>query len=356
MDKFAVIMAGGSGTRLWPLSREVKPKQFININDGNCMLIQTIQRICEIVPADKCFIVTNKELLDITWNTVKDIIPYSNLLLEPEKKNTAACIAFATLLLKERFGEGIVCFIPADGYVKEHKPYKEAIELAFTVAEKNDDLVIIGIAPAYPATGYGYIQIDNENEAEKVLTVLRFIEKPDLETAKKLISTGEYLWNSGILAGSMDSIIRSLTEYLPEHYIKIYEAIKHVNEENGNTYIEKAYNEIQNISFDTGILEKCNNVYVVKGLFDWDDIGCIDALSKTMASDADGNAIKGEYLGVDTFNSVIVGEDKLIVTMSVDNLIVVSTKDVILVCPRNKAQDIKKVVEKLRGNGYKSLL
>jgi mannose-1-phosphate guanylyltransferase len=356
MDKFIVIMAGGSGTRLWPLSREVKPKQFINIDDGNCMLVRTIERVCEIVPAERCFTITNKKLVNITQKTVKDLIPYSNILVEPEKKNTAACISYATLLLKERYGEGLVCFVPADGYVKDNKAYKDAIELAYAAAEKTNDLVIIGITPTYPATGYGYIQIDNDDDSDKTLRVLKFIEKPDLETAKKLITTGEYLWNGGILVGSMDAIIKNITEFLPNHYIRLSDAVKHVDEGSGNTYIENAYNEIKNISFDNGVLENSKDVYVVKGSFDWDDIGSIEALSNTMELDVDGNAIRGKHLGIETCNSVIVGDDKLIATMGIDNLIVVSTPDAILVCPRNKAQDIKTIVDMLRCNGYKNLL
>lgn len=356
MDKFIVIMAGGSGTRLWPLSREVKPKQFINIDDGNCMLVRTIERVCEIVPAERCFTITNKMLVNITQKTVKDLIPYSNILVEPEKKNTAACISYATLLLKERYGEGLVCFVPADGYVKDKKAYKDAIELAYAAAEKTNDLVIIGITPTYPATGYGYIQIDNDDDSDKILRVLKFIEKPDLETAKKLISAGEYLWNGGILVGSMDAIIKNITAFLPDHYNRLYDAIKQVDEGCGNTYIENAYNEIKNISFDNGVLENSKDVYVVKGSFDWDDIGSIEALSKTMELDADGNAIRGKHIGVGTSNSVVVGDDKLIATMGIDSLIVVSTPDVILVCPKNRAQDIKTIVDILRCNGYKNLL
>lgn len=357
MDKFVVIMAGGSGTRLWPLSREVKPKQFINIDDSNCMLVQTIERVCEIVPADRCFIITNKKLLDITWDTVKGLIPYSNIFLEPEKKNTAACISFVTLLLKEKYGEGIVCFLPADGYVKDREAYNNSIKLAYSAAEQTNGLVIIGVTPTYPATGYGYIQIDNDNSSDKVLTVLKFIEKPDFETAQKLISTGEYLWNGGILVGSINAIIKNVKELLPNHHDKLSSAVKHLNEENGNTFIENAYNEIQNISFDNGILEKSKDVYVVKGIFDWDDIGCLDALSKTKESDAYGNTVIGKHFGIDTSNSVVVGGDDLIVTMGIDNMIVISTKDVILVCPRNKAQEIKTVVEKLKKcNEYMSFL
>ncbi len=356
MDKFIVIMAGGSGTRLWPLSREVKPKQFINIDDGNCMLVRTIERVCEIVPAERCFTITNKMLVDITHKTVKDLIPYSNILVEPEKKNTAACISYATLLLKERYGEGLVCFVPADGYVKDNKAYKDAIELAYAAAEKTNELVIIGITPTYPATGYGYIQIDNDDDSDKILRVLKFIEKPDLETAKKLISTGEYLWNGGILVGTMDAIIKNITAFLPNHYSKLSDAIKHVDEGSGNTYIESAYNEIKNISFDNGVLENSKDVYVVKGSFDWDDIGSIEALSKMMDIDADGNAVRGKHIGVETSNSVVVSDDKIIATMGIDNLIVVSTPDVILVCPKNRAQDIKTIVDILRCNGYKNLL
>ncbi len=356
MDKFIVIMAGGSGTRLWPLSREVKPKQFINIDDGNCMLVRTIERVCEIVPAERCFTITNKMLVDITQKTVKDLIPYSNILVEPEKKNTAACISYATLLLKERYGEGLVCFVPADGYVKDNKAYKDAIELAYAAAEKTNELVIIGITPTYPATGYGYIQIDNDDDSDKILRVLKFIEKPDLETAKKLISTGEYLWNGGILVGTMDAIIKNITAFLPNHYSKLSDAIKHVDEGSGNTYIESAYNEIKNISFDNGVLENSKDVYVVKGSFDWDDIGSIEALSKMMDIDADGNAVRGKHIGVETSNSVVVSDDKIIATMGIDNLIVVSTPDVILVCPKNRAQDIKTIVDILRCNGYKNLL
>lgn len=358
MEKFAVIMAGGSGTRLWPLSRETNPKQFISIDNGDCMLVQTIERMCKVVTADRCYIIINKNLLDITRDTIKDLIPYSNIILEPEKKNTAACIAFATLLLKKKFGEGILCFVPADGYVKDCKGYKNAIELAYNAAEMTKNLVIVGITPTYPSTGYGYIQIDKDSDSgDGILTVLKFIEKPDLETAQKLISSGEFLWNGGILVGSMQAIIDSIKAFLPEHDRRLSEAIKHVDEETDNTYIENAYNETQNISFDVGVLEKSKCIYVIRGLFDWDDIGSIDALSKTLNSDAMGNSIKGRHLGANTTNSVIVGgEDILITTIGLDNMIIASTREAILVCPRNKAQDIKALVEKLKLNGYANLL
>jgi len=356
MEKYVVIMAGGSGTRLWPLSRKIRPKQFICIDQGSCMLVQTVERMCEIVPADNCFIVTNKNLQDITCDTVKDFIPYSNILLEPENKNTAACIAFATLVLKERFGEGLVCFVPSDGYVKDRKAYRDSIELAYIEAARTNDLVIIGITPTYPATGYGYIQVDNDIDAQRISTVLKFIEKPDLQTARKLVESGDFLWNGGILVGSMDAILSSIKTFLPEHESKISEAVRHTDTEDGTTYIDNAYNEIQNISFDNGVLEKSEGIHVITGFFDWDDIGSIDALSKTLNSNASGNTIQGKHFGIDTSNSVIIGEDTLIATIGIDNMIIASTKDAILICPRDRAQDIKTLVEKLKVNGHGDLL
>lgn len=356
MEKFVIIMAGGSGTRLWPLSREYMPKQFMCIEDDTCMLVKTIERAKEIVPADRCFIITNKNLLDTTWNTVKDLIPYSNIIPEPQKRNTAACIAYATLLLKERFGKGLLCFVPADGYVKDHKKYKEAIELAYTAAEKTDDMVIIGITPTYPATGYGYIQIDNDNDSEKVLSVLKFIEKPDIDTAKSLIASGEFLWNGGILVGSIEAISRRIKNNLPDHFNKISEAVKHTDEENSTIYIERAYNEIQSISFDNGVLEKSEGIHAIKGSFDWDDIGSIDALSKTFKTDSEGNSIKGNHIGIETNNSVIASEDMLITTIGIENMIIACTKDAILICSRDKAQNIKELVEKLKCSEFRKLL
>lgn len=353
MEKYAVIMAGGSGTRLWPLSREAKPKQFISIDGGNCMLLQTIERLCEVVPPDKCFIITNRNLFDITWETVKDLIPQCNIILEPEKKNTAACIAFASLLLKKRFGEGLLCFVPADGYVKDNAGYKNAIELAYVAAESTGNLVVIGITPTYPSTGYGYIQIDTGTDTGNgIFKVSHFIEKPDFETAEKLVASGEFFWNGGILAGRMDTITNSIKTFLPVHFNKLSESVKHLDEEDFNTYIENAYCKIENISFDIGVLEKSKNISIVKGYFDWDDIGSIDALSKALNSDVMGNSVKGRHLGIDTRNSVIYGDEVLIATIGINNIIVASTKDAIIVCSRDKSQDVKALVEMLKLNGY----
>ncbi|MDF2987366.1 MAG: Nucleotidyl transferase [Eubacterium sp.] len=357
MERFVVIMAGGSGTRLWPISRENRPKQFIKVDDGSSMMVQTIERLCETVPAEHCFIITNQNLKSITRKTVKDLIPLENIILEPQKRNTAACIEYAARVLKKKYGEGLICFVPADGYVKDKKGYKEAINLAYDAAEKTKTLVVVGITPTYPATGYGYIQIDNDKgDDERLRIVQRFIEKPDLETAKKFFESGEFLWNGGILVGSIDAILDSIKKFLPEHDLKIGEAVRRSRRFSSNRYMDDAYNKIQNISFDNGVLEKIDCIYVVKGLFDWDDIGSIDALSKTLNADEEGNIINGKHVGVDTSNSIIISEDTLITTIGVNNLIVVNTNDAVIVCPRERAQDVKGLVELLKQKGYESLV
>ncbi|HEX2925837.1 MAG TPA: sugar phosphate nucleotidyltransferase [Ruminiclostridium sp.] len=357
MERFVVIMAGGSGIRLWPISREARPKQFMSVDDGSCMLVQTIERLCDTVPADHCFIVTDKNLKSVTLNTVKKLIPRKNIILEPQKKNTAACIEYAAVTLKKRFGEGLVCFVPADGYVKDRKGYSETIELAYSAASKTKSLVVVGITPTYPATSYGYIQIDKEKgDDERVMIVQRFIEKPNIENAKKFFESGEFLWNGGILVGSLDVIIDSVKKFLPEHDRNINPAVSNSKRANSSKILDDAYNKIPNVSFDNGILEKIDCIYVVKGMFDWDDIGSFDSLAKTFKTDENGNVTNGNHLGMETSNSIIFSDDALVTTIGIDNLIVVNTKDAIIVCPRDRAQDVKDLVELLKQKGYEDIL
>jgi len=356
MQKYAVLMAGGSGTRLWPLSKEASPKQFIPVEDDSSMLVLTIKRICKVVQPEHCYIVTSELLADITRKAVSEYIPEENIMLEPERKNTAACIAYATLMLKKKHKEGVLCFVPADGYVKDTESYAEALNLAFDTAEQANSLVVIGVKPAYPADGYGYIHVEHETDTgAKVSKVMEFIEKPTAEKARELISLGNYLWNCGIVVGTMDAIIQSVKEHLNEHYVKLSEALD--KDEESAEHIRNAYSELQSISFDNGVLEKCaKSLYAIIASFDWDDIGSIDALAKTLEADSEGNLVKGRHVGINTTNSVIYGKDIAICTIDIDNMIVAGTKDEVLVCPRNTSQKIKILVDKLKQQGHEDLL
>lgn len=347
-------MAGGVGSRFWPLSRENKPKQFISVDGDKCMLIQTIERVCQVVPPENCFIITNQNLLKITQDTIQNIIPSTNIIEEPLRKNTAACIAYATILLKYKFGSGLLSFIPADAYVKDSTNYAKALETGFLAADETKNIVTIGIVPTYPATGYGYIQVDLAKSNQGFTSVKAFIEKPELKLAKKLISSNEYLWNSGIVLGDMDVLIDHFKLFLPSYHDKLLEAVSNLDTPNYSQCIEKAYQDIQNVSFDVGVLEKSKKIYTVRGLFDWDDMGSMEALSKTLKKDFDKNFVKGNFFGIETRNCVIDSdsEDTLIATIGIDNLVIVRTKDVIMVCPRDRVQDIKSLVEDLKKNGY----
>lgn len=356
MDKYVVIMAGGVGSRFWPLSREKKPKQFISADGGKCMLIQTIERVLEVVPPENCFVITNRELQKITKDTIKNILPFSNIIEEPLRKNTATCIAYACLLLKQKYGEGYLSFIPADGYVKDNINYVKALENAYLAAESTKHIITIGINPTYPATGYGYIQVDMESSHEYASKVIKFIEKPDVNTAKKLIESDEYLWNSGIVLGDMDVLIDHIKQFLPEHYKKLSEAILNLNNQYFNHDIEMAYQEVENISFDVSVLEKSKKLDTVRGFFDWDDMGSMEALSKTLNKDLEGNSIKGKYLGLETSNCVIYSEDMLVTTIGIENMVIACTKDAMIVCPRDKVQDIKSLVNELKMNGYEDFI
>ncbi|NLG88797.1 MAG: nucleotidyl transferase [Clostridiaceae bacterium] len=357
MQKYAVLMAGGSGTRLWPISKETRPKQFIPVEDDSPMLVQAIKRLCKVVQPEQCFIITTLPLTDITKKIAGEYIPESNILSEPDRKNTAACIAYATLLLRKRYKEGVLCFVPADGYVKDTEGYAEALQLAFDTAERTNGLVVIGVKPAYPSTGYGYIHVEPVTGAGvKTSRVLNFIEKPAPEVAQELVRSDDYLWNCGIVVGTMDAIIRNIKEYIPEHYDKLSDALEK-EEDEASVLIEKAYHEIHSISFDNGVLEKCaSSLYAVRAFFDWDDIGSLDALAKTLEEDSEGNRVKGRHIGINTTNSVIYGKDIAICTIDIDNMIVAGTKDEVLVCPRNKSQKIKNLVDKLKQQGHADLL
>lgn len=356
MEKYVVIMAGGTGSRLWPLSREDRPKQFIGVEDGKCMLLRTAERVCGIIPAERCYVITNKNLFDITRNTLKDVIPEANIILEPSRKNTAACIAYASLFLKEKFGSGLLCFVPADGYVKNNAEYKTAVELAYQTAEEKNSLVVIGIPPTYPATGYGYIYMGKKSKGKKkVIKAKRFVEKPDLKTAQEYFESGKYLWNSGIVVTAADTVADALKLFLPVHYDSLTEAVKNQNGQDSESAIKNAYDVIPDISFDIGVLEKSDSIYAVKGYFDWDDIGNLDALSKTFGTDAMGNSVWGSHLGLDTSNSVIYGDRGLVATVGVKNMIIAFTQDAVLVCPRDRVQDVRTIVEMLKKSGRGNL-
>lgn len=358
MERYAVIMAGGAGTRLWPLSRENKPKQFLRPGNEKSMLRQTLERLQGIVDNKNLYVVANTQQKNLAEEALGGLILPSRVLLEPLRKNTAACITYAAMLLKKEFKNGILCCIPSDSWVLDEDRYRAALEIACREAESGNSIVVIGITPSFPATGYGYIQadMDKNQSGAAAFPVLQFAEKPCIEQAKVFVSSGEYLWNSGIVAGTIDCVLDNVKSFLPGLYETLAEAVPAMEGGENDGVLEEAYRKLDAVSFDRGVLEKSSQIVVVKGDFGWSDIGSLDALDFVFGTDLMGNTVSGNHMGINTCSSVIYSESGLVATVGLDNMIVVNTGDTVLVCPREKAQEIRELVELLKRNGYEKYL
>ncbi|HBE9335071.1 mannose-1-phosphate guanylyltransferase [Clostridioides difficile] len=349
MKVYNVIMAGGGGTRFWPLSRQEVPKQLINLSGEDALINETINRIDSLAKKDDLFIVTNEKQLE----ALKDIVKYkcldSNILPEPCARNTAAAIGFAAFNIMKKYGDGVMCVYPADHYIKDEKEFKSILEKAIYIAENNDKLVTIGITPTFPSTGYGYINFNRENTIEDVAyEVVEFVEKPNYEIAKEYVNSKKYVWNSGMFVWKVSKILEDFKRYLPKVYEKLEDISKYLGTKEEMEKIKEIYPTIQSISIDYGIMERSNDVIVVPGDFGWNDVGSWDSLGAIYPTDDEGNIKRGENITIDTKNSIIYSDDKLISTIGISDLIVVSTNDAVMVCRKDKAQDVKKIVEQLK--------
>ncbi len=356
LDRFAVIMAGGSGTRLWPLSREAMPKQFIAVDKDKSMLAGTIDRLCAVVAPEKCFVATNKKLAEITRETVSGLIPPQNIIEEPMQKDTSACVAYSAMYLRKQYGPGLLCCVPADGYVKDKKAYAAAIAQGIDHCEQNGGLALVGLIPTCPATGYGYMRV---NPDTPVSPVYAFKEKPDEAGAEQMVASGNYLWNGGIFMGELDAFIAGVREHLPMYAENLGRALESLGGPGFNAALEAAYGRLDGISFDKGVLErmKQGSIYAVRGTFDWDDIGSLDALARITDAGGASNIVLGNHCGLDTEGCVIYGtEDVIAATIGLRGIIVAVTKDAVLVAPREKAQEVKELVKKLKAGGFEKFV
>lgn len=348
-------MAGGGGTRFWPLSRQKTPKQLLNLSGKDLMVNETIDRLAMTIPGKNMFIVTNASQVESMKKATRGRVMPNHILSEPSARNTAACIGYAAVEIIKKYGDGIMVIAPSDAYIKDWDKFTDVLSVAINVAENENRLVTIGITPTFPATGYGYIKfIDKELSGAKF--VEEFKEKPDLETAKKYISSGDYVWNSGMFIWKASIIMEHFKEFLPDIYIDLMIIADAMGTNEEYNIIEKIYPNIRKISIDYGIMEKSNDVLVVSGEFGWNDVGSWDMMNVLHSEDINGNISIGDVLNIDTNNTIVYSDSKLIATVGVDNLIIVQTKDAILVCDRNKAQDVKKVVDSLNELGRNELL
>lgn len=345
----AVILAGGRGERFWPKSRTSCPKQFLSLTaDGETMIQKTVKRLSELVNIEDTFIVTNEKYLALVGEQLPKL-PKENVISEPAARNTAPCIGLAAGIIQKKYGEDAVMLaLPSDHLIKFNAMFIDTLKQAVKVAETGNNLVTIGITPTYPETGYGYINFavnEYENGAYKVI---RFVEKPNIEKAKEYVSSGEYLWNSGMFVWKTTSILNNINKYIPDMYTELMKITESYGTDEFKEILENVYPKLKSESIDFGIMEKAENIYTIPGNFGWDDVGSWLALERINPTNDYGNMITGDVVSVETRNTTIIGGKKLIATVGLENLVVVDTDDAILICSKDKTQDVKRVIENLK--------
>ncbi len=341
-------MAGGIGSRFWPMSRTDKPKQFLDfLGTGKTLIQQTFERVTRIVPKENVYIVTNTLYKQLTLEQLTDITE-QQVICEPSRRNTAPCIAYANHKIKKLNPDANILVAPADHLIIKEDVFADAVQKCFDFASNNDALITMGITPTRPDTGYGYIQfINNDDELKKVKT---FTEKPNHELAIKFIESGEFSWNSGMFIWNIKSISKAFENHLPNTTAIFAEGEEFYNTDKETEFIEKAYSTCKDISIDYGIMEKADNVYVMNVDIGWSDLGTWGSVYTHLKHDDKENAKVGKHVMLyDTTNCMInVPKDKLVVIQGLDDYIVVEANNTLLICKKSDEQKIKQFVQDVK--------
>lgn len=349
---YVAIMAGGIGSRFWPMSRTNFPKQFLDIlGTGRTLIQQTFDRYTKLVAKENIYVVTASEYASIVKKQLPDL-PEENILAEPSRKNTAPCIAYIAFKLLKKDPQALMVAAPADHLVMETDEFIKTAKKALNFVDHINALVTIGVTPTYPNTGYGYIQHDTVSAAPDVYKVKTFTEKPNAELAKAFISSGDFLWNAGIFTWKVKNILTAFEKHLPEVY-EVFAAEKDkFNTKEEAAAIEDIYPQCTNISVDFGVMEKADNVYVIPASFSWSDLGTWNSAWENMEKDYFGNAVVGKHvMVVDANNCMVhVPDNKLVLLQGLKDYIIVDSKDVLLICKKDKEQEIKDYVAEVKRN------
>jgi mannose-1-phosphate guanylyltransferase len=349
----AVIMAGGVGTRFWPRSREKSPKQLLEILGKGTMIQNTVKRLEHLVDTDDIFIVTNKLQKALVAKQLPNI-PEENIIIEPVVRNTAPCIGLAAIQVRRFDPKAVMIVLPADHVIENVVEFRRVLSLAVETAQQSSSLLTIGIQPTHPETGYGYIQMFNEAGehnpyfSKGVYKVKTFAEKPNLQTAKQFLSSGDFLWNSGMFVWRVDVILHQIEKRLPDLYGELMRIDEAYGSSQYHATLDLAYGLMRGISIDYGVMEKAEEVYVIPGQFGWSDIGSWDEVYRMSGKDDGGNSITGTVIQKSTKNSYIFSPDKVVATIGVEDLIIVNTDDALLICKRGASQDVKEISDYLK--------
>lgn len=358
MEVYGVIMAGGGGTRFWPLSRQKTPKQLLNLTGNEQMVNEAIDRLSYVADKKNIFIVTNVTQVPPMLKATEGRLQPNHILSEPAARNTAACIGYAAMEIVRKYGDGVMVITPSDHYIKDNAGFTRILNTAVKAAENADKLVTIGITPTFPSTGFGYIKFENTVDGE-AKPVVEFREKPDEETAREYVKSGVYAWNSGMFVWKASVILEKFKVYIPDIYADVEKIGDAMGTESEKDVIEAVYPNIRKISIDYAIMEPSaakGDVLVVPGEFGWNDVGSWDMMDVLHDPDGQGNVLVGDAVAVDVSNTVIYSSGRTVAAVGVDDLVIVETPDAVMVCPKSKAQDVKKIVDALNAGKRNELL
>jgi mannose-1-phosphate guanylyltransferase len=354
----AVIMAGGSGTRFWPLSRRSRPKQFLPIATEKTMIEETVERLRPLLPPEAIYTISNKTQAAAIRKLVPDL-PRENALVEPEAKNTAASLILATARIFLQNPKAVVLALPADHLITKPDIFLKKLRAAAAAAVREEVIVTFGIPPTFPSTGFGYIHFSGRGRRqfwnEEFYPVLLFKEKPVVEQAKKYLKQGRHCWNSGMFIFLAEVFARKLEEYSPE-FFGYWERMLTALKKDETREIAAAFREIPATSIDYALMEKAKGVLMAEGDFGWSDVGSWAALADIWPRDASKNALRGEALFLDSRNCLVYSPDRLAAVVGLEDMIIIDTKDALLVCSRTADQRVKEVIELLKRQGRKKIL
>ncbi|WP_299890047.1 mannose-1-phosphate guanylyltransferase [uncultured Lacinutrix sp.] len=346
---YAILMAGGVGSRFWPVSTQDFPKQFHDmLGTGDTLIQKTFKRLANLIPQENIFILTNERYNDLVFEQLPGVTK-RQVVLEPAMRNTAPCILYASLKIQKENPDAVMIVAPSDHWIEDEKAFSDNVQDAFNFCSKSEALMTLGIKPTFPNTGYGYIEFD-KNTNETIKAVNQFREKPDYETAKDFIAQGNFLWNAGIFIWSVKSVLKAFKNNQPELFLLFENGIAVYNTDFEDDFIRDNYGKAENVSVDYAIMEKSQNVYVLPATFDWNDLGTWGSLYDKLDKDNDNNAVvNARTLTEDASGNMIrTKSDKIVVIDGLEDYIIVDKDEVLLIYPKTKEQDIKKVLQQVK--------
>lgn len=346
---YAILMAGGVGSRFWPVSTQEFPKQFHDmLGTGDTLIQKTFHRLAKLIPQENIFILTNERYNDLVFEQLPSVTK-RQVVLEPAMRNTAPCILYASLKIQKENPDALMIVAPSDHWIEDETTFSNNVQQAFDFCAEHDALMTLGIQPTFPNTGYGYIEFD-KTAINDIKAVNQFREKPDYETAKEFIAQGNFLWNAGIFMWSVNSVVKAFQNNQPQLYTLFEKGFSVYNTGKEHDFIQENYAKAENISVDYAIMETSKNVYVIAAEFDWNDLGTWGSLYDKLNKDVSGNAVvNSRTLTEDSSGNMIRSKkDKIVVVDGLNDYIIVDKEDVLLIYPKSKEQDIKKVLQKVK--------